>query len=285
MASKKFYAIQKGKKTGIFTSWDETKSYVSGYPGAIYKGFLTLEEAQNWLTGTPNNKLPKNKINNDRSKAILLYTDGGSRNTGNVAGGHVKKDDLAAWAYLIKKDGQKWSDSAGEFGATNNRMEIMALIKGLKTIKAQFGVKAPILVVADSKYVLDAIQKRWLDSWYRKSWRKADGQVVANATLWAEVYQLLPEFSDVSFTWTKGHADNDGNVFVDELLNKTMDKMKNGTKTDLNNVNKKMKSANLTTNKKVVTSNAKKMDVTTKKSVADLKETFAQLGLFDETKD
>ncbi|PAK68674.1 ribonuclease H, partial [Staphylococcus haemolyticus] len=67
---------------------------------------------------------------------MIVYTDGGSRNHGNVKDGHVKASDKAAWAFLIKDGHQKHSRSGGEFGATNNRMEIMALLEALKYLKS-----------------------------------------------------------------------------------------------------------------------------------------------------
>lgn len=62
----------------------------------------------------------------------MTYTDGGTRNTGVYKGGHVKKTDKAAWAYLIEWDDQKVHGSGGEYGATNNKMEQTALINALK---------------------------------------------------------------------------------------------------------------------------------------------------------
>ncbi|POD89076.1 Ribonuclease H [Lactiplantibacillus plantarum subsp. plantarum] len=67
--------------------------------------------------------------------AITVYTDGGSRNTGNVAGQHVHHDDKAAWAYRIELPDQLVTDSAGEWGATNIVMEIMAFLRALEQLE------------------------------------------------------------------------------------------------------------------------------------------------------
>ncbi|WP_434520481.1 ribonuclease H family protein [Pediococcus sp. M21F004] len=233
MASKKkFYAVAKGKQTGIFTDWNETKAMIDGFPGARYKGFTTEAEARQWLDdgGTITKKTVSKKITPAPSQQpndsdLVVYTDGGSRNTGNVNGGHVKKQDKAAWAYLINLNGQQVSDSQGEFGATNNRMEIMALIRALEWLEANRKQAAAISIVTDSQYVLNAIQKHWIAGWKRRGWKRGTGQPLANSELWRQLDGLLPKFSHLQFHWTKGHATNEGNVFVDHLLNQTMDKM------------------------------------------------------------
>lgn len=215
----KFYAIKKGIKPGIYNNWDDAKRQVQGFKGAIYKSFTTKAAAQAFIDDQPNEgpKLPTE---------ITLYTDGGSRNHGNVAGGHVKADDPAAWAYLLiaKSLNMKKANSGGEFGATNNRMEIMALLEGLNYLYREGLNERTITVVTDSKYVLDSITKGWLAGWQKNNWKKATGEL-KNVELWQAMANLLPKFSNLDFEWTKGHAINPGNIFVDELLNKTMDSM------------------------------------------------------------
>jgi ribonuclease HI len=70
-------------------------------------------------------------------------------------------------------------------------------------------------VYTDSKYVSDAINKRWLDSWVRQNWRKKGGDV-KNPELWQELLPLL-ERHEVTFVWVKGHAENEYNNRCDEL--------------------------------------------------------------------
>lgn len=238
MAKQKYYVVKIGKQPGIYRTWAETEAQVKGFSGASYKSFGTLEEAEQWQAGkevteaksakkaTPQKQplIPQKdpQVPTDR---ILLYTDGGSRNTGTVKGGHVRQADLAAWAYLLKKDDQEYSQSGGEFGATNNRMELTALWRGLETALAKVGKDAPITVISDSKYILNAITKKWLAGWQRRGWKKSTGAPVANQELWQQIAKLLPQFTDLQFLWTKGHATNQGNIFVDHKLNKMMDYM------------------------------------------------------------
>ncbi|MCH4169841.1 MAG: ribonuclease H family protein [Lactobacillus sp.] len=233
MAKQKYYAVARGRQVGVFTDWPTTEKLVRGYTGARYKSFLDKASAEAFVKD-PSNTTPKahhhSKANTDtpvdlKAAKAIFYTDGGSRNTGNVAGGHVKSNDKAAWAYLIKYQGQELSDSAGEFGATNNRMEITALRNALQRL-LDLGLAQELLVgVLDSKYVLDSINLGWLAGWQRRGFKKADGTTPQNVALWQDMAALLPQFKNLKLIWTKGHADNSGNVYVDQLLNQTMDNM------------------------------------------------------------
>ncbi|MDF7682853.1 ribonuclease H family protein [Lactobacillus sp. ESL0679] len=171
----------------------------------------------------------KTQVHRDQTYFATIYTDGGTRNTGNYKGGHVKPTDKAAWAYLIE-----WQEAGepkstygtnGEFGATNNKMELTALIEALKKLlELNFNTK-PLLFVLDSQYVLNPITKGWLKSWKKRGWKKSSKGEIANLAGWQELDSLLAQFSNPEFKWTKGHANNRGNEFVDHTLNKFMDQM------------------------------------------------------------
>ena len=223
MASK-FYAVRKGKKPGIYSTWDECKNQVNGFPGAEYKSFKTKSEANAYMGLSQPAKNIAPKIT--KSGSITLYSDGGSRNHGNKLGQHVKDDDKAAWAYLIIKDGKKYYASDGEFGATNNKMEVLGLVNALQYIIDQGWQNESINAILDSKYVLDSITKGWLNSWRRRGWKKSDGTIIKNKNEFMQLSALLGQFKHLNFKWTKGHADNSGNNFVDKLLNEKMDDMK-----------------------------------------------------------
>ena len=139
--AQKYYAVRKGKKPGIYRTWPETQRQVSGFSGAQYKSFTTQAEAEAFMNGqsTTQRSKPARSVGATttvRTATITVYTDGGSRNTGNVAGGHVKTGDKAAWAYRIELPDQVVTGSAGEFGASNNRMEIMAFRNALQRLVA-----------------------------------------------------------------------------------------------------------------------------------------------------
>lgn len=222
--AKKCYAVKKGRKPGIYYSWAQCQAQINGYPRAQFKGFSTIAEAEQWLSGQENTSGSGEVPIND-PQAIRIYTDGGSRNHGNKLGQHVKVNDKAAWAYLIQANGHTYMDTDGERGATNNKMEITALLQALeKLIQLNLQTK-PIIATLDSHYVLDPITKNWLRGWQRRGWLTASGKPVANQQLWQELVAVLPQFTNLHFSWTKGHATNAGNNCVDELLNRTMDRM------------------------------------------------------------
>lgn len=257
----KFYAVKKGRKTGIYRTWDEAKAQIDGFSGAEYKSFKNITDAidyLNWNKETQGQVLKKDEdnlqnaikkiVNVSQNRKIIsikkettkktktaypksnaadyfatIYTDGGTRNTGVFRGGHVKKTDKAAWAYLIKWADGKISDAGGEYGATNNKMEQTAFINALKKLIEKGFNDQKLLFVLDSQYVLNPINKGWLKSWKKRNWKKSSGPL-ANKEEWQEIDQLLTQFPDAKFEWTKGHANNEGNEFVDHLLNKYMDK-------------------------------------------------------------
>lgn len=224
----KFYTVRKGRKTGIFTTWSECEAQVKGFPQAEYKSFTQRTDAENYLQGNQN--LDKKEMiltqqEGWKTPDILLFTDGGSRNHGNQAGDHVHADDKAAWAFLIHRNGHNVRGTGGEYGATNNRMELMALRNALKVLGQRGWNHEKINAVLDSRYVLQAIQKNWLQSWKKNGWCKSSGEEIANRKLWEEIEYLLSFFTQIKFSWTKGHANNKGNVIVDQMLNRKMDQM------------------------------------------------------------
>ena len=221
----KIYAVRKGRHPGIYLSWPECQQEINGYPGAVYKSFSNESLAKEWLAGDNKRQTKDHAGRLNDPDIIYLYTDGGSRNHGNKPGQHVKQTDKAAWALLISKGGQQFTKTGGEFGATNNRMELMALRNALQILVKNRKQEDPIIAVLDSHYVLDPIMKGWLNGWARRGWQTSSGSPVANQELWQEVIQLLPQFKQLHFQWTKGHANNQGNVIVDHLLNQTMDQM------------------------------------------------------------
>lgn len=235
--AQKYYAVRKGHHPGIYRTWPETQQQVSGFPGAQYKSFPTEAAARAFMqtgpqvtsrrTGAKTSRSQETTTATKFSAEITVYTDGGSRNTGNVAGGHVRESDKAAWAYRIELPERAVTGSAGEWGASNNRMEIMAFLRALEELDQLGQAAKPIQFVLDSRYVLNAITQGWLAGWKRRGWKRSAGPL-ANAELWREVDRLLPKFTHLNFNWTKGHATNQGNVFVDHLLNQTMDQMTAG---------------------------------------------------------
>jgi ribonuclease HI len=137
--------------------------------------------------------------------AVEIYTDGACR--GNPGKG--------GYGIVMKNATQRKELSAGYRLTTNNRMELLSVIIALQTMK-KFDV--PITVFSDSKYVVDAINLRWVDGWVKKSFKGKK-----NKDLWLQFLALRKQFSDLKFIWVKGHASNAENNRCDELATAAAD--------------------------------------------------------------
>ncbi len=134
----------------------------------------------------------------------VVYTDGAcSGNPGKGGYGGV---------YLPKGDGNIQEFSGGEDETTNNRMELTAVIEGLKLTEENENVK----VYSDSAYVVNAFNQNWLVNWKRKNWKNSSGGEVLNIDLWKELDDLVQK-RKVEFVKVKGHSDNILNNRCDEL--------------------------------------------------------------------
>ncbi|MEM6781179.1 MAG: ribonuclease HI [Pseudomonadota bacterium] len=136
------------------------------------------------------------------NNTISLYTDGAC--SGNPGPG--------GWGALLKWNGHEKELSGGEDDTTNNRMEMMAVIEGLKAIKKE---GADVHIYTDSKYVMDGVTQ-WLEGWKAKGWKTAAKKPVKNEDLWREIDSLI-RVHNVNFTWVKGHAGHPENEYVDKL--------------------------------------------------------------------
>lgn len=129
---------------------------------------------------------------------ILLYTDGAS--SGNPGPG--------GYGVVLKCAGYVKEMSGGYSLTTNNRMELLAVIKGLDAINWE---NAEVHVWSDSSYVVDAINKGWLENWQRRGFAK-----VKNPDLWMRLMPLLRRHR-VAFHWIRGHAGHPENERCDAL--------------------------------------------------------------------
>ena len=135
-------------------------------------------------------------------KHVDIYTDGACRGNPGVGG----------WGAVLKYGDFEREISGGESSTTNNRMELTAAIEALKLLKEPCNVT----LTSDSKYITDAIQKKWLDSWQKKGWKKGDGKPALNVDLWEQILPLLKKH-DVTFNWIKGHAGHPENERCDAM--------------------------------------------------------------------
>ena len=147
----------------------------------------------------------------EERKKVILYTDGAC--SGNPGPGGYG-------AILIYKGIEK-EISGGELNTTNNKMEIMAVIKGLESIKEA----CDVTVYSDSAYVVNTIQKGWIYSWQKNNWIKSDRSVVKNIDLWKKMLEYM-KIHNITFVKVKGHADNEYNNRCDRLAVSETQKLK-----------------------------------------------------------
>lgn len=137
-------------------------------------------------------------------KKVSIYTDGSC----------LKNPGPGGWAAILTLDGSEHRReiTGGCRLTTNNRMEILAAAKGLQALNQPCKVR----LYTDSKYLRDAVEKKWLVSWQKNSWRKADKKPVLNADLWKLLLEAMKPHA-IEILWIKGHAGHPANERCDQL--------------------------------------------------------------------
>ncbi len=137
--------------------------------------------------------------------AVQIYTDGACK--GNPGPG--------GWGVLLKSGTTEKELFGGEPATTNNRMELMAVIRALEALKRPCAVTLHV----DSQYVLKGMTE-WLAGWKAKGWRTAAKQPVKNQELWQELDELVNgKGHAIEWRWVRGHDGDPGNERADELAN------------------------------------------------------------------
>lgn len=135
-------------------------------------------------------------------KKVTLYTDGACSGNPGVGG----------WGAVLIYCGVEKRISGAEPDTTNNRMELTAVIEGLKCLKELCEVE----VFSDSSYTVNAFNKGWVYGWIKNGFKKSDNKPVLNVDLWQSLLELTQKHK-VKFNWVKGHADNEYNNICDKL--------------------------------------------------------------------
>ena len=135
---------------------------------------------------------------------VTVYTDGACK--GNPGPG--------GWGAWLHSAGHDKDLCGGERETTNNRMELMAPIEALASLKRS----CDVVVYLDSEYVRKGITE-WIINWQRRGWKTADGKPVKNADLWQRL-DALRKLHTVDWRWVKGHSGDPGNERADMLANK-----------------------------------------------------------------
>lgn len=166
------------------------------------KEMMADQKVQEPKTNTAEKKDQESKEDKKNQRAVEIYTDGAC--SGNPGAG--------GYGVVLLYGNKRKEMSEGYRMTTNNRMEVLAVIKGLEALKEP----CQVTLYSDSKYVVDAIQKGWVKKWKANGWYRNKKERAFNVDLWERLLVQL-ERHQVTFQWVKGHADNPGNERCDEL--------------------------------------------------------------------
>lgn len=144
------------------------------------------------------------------TQVIHLYTDGSGTTQGNPGG----------WAFVLHGGGFKRVVSGHSPDATNNQMEMTAVLEGLRALSRP----CEVVIHTDSQYVMYAFTEHWIEGWENKNWRK-----VKNVDLWKALIAEVDRHNVVEFEWCKGHA---GNLYNEVCDKRAGEARKSGQGTD-----------------------------------------------------
>ena len=139
---------------------------------------------------------------------VQIYTDGSARGNPDGPGGYgavIHYRDPAGTLHVKELSG-------GYQRTTNNRMELMAAIAGLEALNRPCEVE----LYSDSRYLVDAFNQRWIDSWIRKGWKRGKNEPVKNVDLWQRLLAAARPHA-ITFIWVKGHNGHPENERCDQL--------------------------------------------------------------------
>ena len=142
-------------------------------------------------------------------KTVNIYTDGACR--GNPGDG--------GWGVLIKYENTSKEIYGGEKNTTNNKMELMAAIEGLKALNESCKVN----LTTDSKYVMQGITS-WINNWKKNNWKSSTKKDVKNKDLWLLLDKYV-SMHEIKWFWVKGHSGHEENEIADTLANRGIDQL------------------------------------------------------------
>ena len=236
---KSYYAVARGRETGIYKKWSGeggAEEQVKGFRGALYKGFHTRDDAKKWLqlqgskqegskqqpgceghqpaqpevehTKADTGQRGKSSSASRKSGGVRIYTDGGA----------IVNPGPGGYGVVILDGKGRKELSGGRRRTTNNRMELTACIEGLKAVK-----KRSVVIYSDSRYVINGIQKGWARRWRANGWMRNKTQSAENADMWAELLEQC-DIHDVEWVWVRGHSGNRENERCDRLARSAVKK-------------------------------------------------------------
>ena len=145
----------------------------------------------------------------ERVIPIEIYTDGSLKKIDDITFG--------GWAFIATKDNQDiFTDSGQEDSTTNQRMELMAILKALEWAKEYRKASEKVIIFSDSAYAVNCYLKEWYLKWVNNNWINAEGKEVANKDLWSKIIPFFDNFW-YDFRKVKGHDNNFWNDHCDKL--------------------------------------------------------------------
>ncbi|MEF3273664.1 MAG: ribonuclease HI [Chloroflexus sp.] len=215
---KQYYLVVRGRKPGWYQQWegvDGAAAQVSGFPNALYKGFSSVEAAQEWVATLPpadhaqarallplTPGKPSDPPVAMPAATVVMYTDGSA--LGNPGPG--------GYGVVLRYNHHHKELSGGFCLTTNNRMELMACIAGLRALKHP----SKVVIHSDSAYVVQGMQQGWARRWQANNWMRTPTEAAKNADLWAELLQLCSQHQ-VEFVQVPSHSGIPDNERCHEL--------------------------------------------------------------------
>ena len=135
-------------------------------------------------------------------KCVDIYTDGACSGNPGIGG----------YCAILRFNGVEKVVSGSQLDTTNNRMELLAVIKGLEALKES----CLVTLYSDSQYVVDAFNQGWIINWQKSDWKTSGKKEVKNIDLWQELLKLC-QIHAVRFVKVKGHSDNEYNNRCDQI--------------------------------------------------------------------
>jgi ribonuclease HI len=218
--AKKFYVVWSGRKTGVFDDWETTRQLVDGHPGARYKSFPTLAEAERALRAgapvSPTRKVARRVVADEGKQQepeaanvdTVIFCDGACEpNPGKAGSGMV--------VYRNGELSELWYGLYNPIG-TNNTAELNALHQALLRAEKEIESDRTVLVRSDSVYGLNAISK-WAAGWEQKGWRRTGGEIM-NLELIKMIYADYCRIgSRVQLKHVSAHVGIEGNELADRM--------------------------------------------------------------------
>jgi ribonuclease HI len=219
--STKYYAVAKGRKVGIFTTWSDVEPLVKGYSGAKYKSFKKFQDAQDYLADVlpENKKIPNPLYETDlesqtdlfgNTSSLTIYTDGSCVDQIGGFGCVIVVSDT-----IIPISGKVPS-----YPTTNQVAELYAIYSAISYSLSRYKnlvLDKEIVIYTDSKYSIGCLTQ-WHYNWNRNGWINSKGQPVSNKNLIQNILQISTGL-DIKYNHVKAHNGDKYNEWADTLAN------------------------------------------------------------------